>query len=200
MNDLVIWCNSNSGFLSAMFAMLTFVTTFVYVIATWKILGANNKSAKMAENQILESKESLQKTIDMQLWDKRLLIANNIENNIYSNTIMEYHLLFSKKISDKINEIKIFQSKVVELNHDLEIYNYVMIETIKNDGLYDVYLNIEADSCHELATKETIKEYKEFMKPYAEFYYSESGRKDDYKNYNPTLINLKITEIGRAHV
>ncbi|WP_409967183.1 hypothetical protein RFF05_11225 [Bengtsoniella intestinalis] len=92
----------------------TLAVTIVYVVATCFILCANKKSAELAQKQLKASEQALQKTIDLQLYEHRLQIANKIERDDYSSTVVEFALLFNKKIYMQ-------QDKIQTLMSDMEI-------------------------------------------------------------------------------
>ena len=152
------WCNANTGFLSALFALLSFVTTLVYVIATVSILKANQKSAKMAETQINDSKIALQKTIDMQLYEKRLAVACNIEKNDYSNTLMETSLLFNLEISKKVAVLKDLTHKKIDWNAKLKEY-YRLLEQE-----YPEYFELELKTSVEQPDYELVLDFERLQK------------------------------------
>ena len=92
MSHFIGWCNSNSGFLSVIIAVITAVTTVF-------VLGANRKAVRL-------SQKSLQKMMNLGLYERSLQIANNIESVLYINTLIEIEVLLNKSMAKQVAIIK----------------------------------------------------------------------------------------------
>ena len=86
------WIDLHSG-------ALTVLCTLIYVIATIFICVYNKRSANAAQT-------ALQKSMDLQMYDRMLSIASNIEQNNYSNSTMEITLLFGTSVWQQVERIK----------------------------------------------------------------------------------------------
>lgn len=129
--------------------------TLVYVVATIFIWRANQKSAKMAEKQIDESRKALQKSIDMQLYDKRLAVANNFEENNYSNSTMEISLLFGNTIFHMVKELRTLIEQQCYWQKEYDSY----WKAVNEQELYNYDLENYASSPD--ATEKILKECSE---------------------------------------
>ena len=91
--ELVLnWIELHSG-------ALTVLCTLIYVIATIFICIYNKRSANAAQT-------ALQKSMDLQMYDRMLSIASKIEQNDYSNSTMEITLLFGMSVWQQVEKVK----------------------------------------------------------------------------------------------
>lgn len=120
------------------------------MIATIVICVYNGKSVEAAKEQIKQAKIALQKSVDIQLYDKMISIGNNIDCNNYSNTHMEVPLIFNEQIWDQIEKIKKLQLELSDLRKQKEKYEELLT---KSD--YDFLLDAEADK---LCATEKLKD------------------------------------------
>ena len=117
--------------ISMVISILSFITTVVVVIFNYRSVKAAELSVKAAEKSIELTKIEIQKSIDLQLYDKRLSIANHLEVNDYSDSVMEVALLFGNDIYKQIRNIK----KMIQ-----EKNNYELMEK-RYDELLDTHEN-----------------------------------------------------------
>lgn len=177
---IIRWCNENSVILTLLLAAGSLITTIFYVVFTSKILLANKKSANMAEKQILQAQESIKMMVDMQLYEKRLEIANNIEKNIYSNTTMEIGILFNKDILLRINNLKELLQEQDSWQKKYDSYLKVRDE----QGVFDYNLDYEVQSG--IATQEMKDKYKKMLEKCNRIY---------IEGYDPELYYYDFQEI-----
>ena len=104
MEFVLNWIELHSG-------ALTVLCTLIYVIATIFICIYNKRSANAAQT-------ALQKSMDLQMYDRMLSIASKIEQNDYSNSTMEITILFGmtiwqdiEKIRNLLDELKCWEDK-----------------------------------------------------------------------------------------
>lgn len=60
------------------------IITGVYVLATIAICYFNKKSADVAHEQAKQAQKALQKSVDLQLFDRMIAVSNKLENDDYS--------------------------------------------------------------------------------------------------------------------
>ena len=140
--------NANGAWFSADWALV--IITTIYVAATIFLCIYNRKSAKAAEEQIKQAKIALQKSIDIQLYDKMMSIGNNIDCNDYSNTHIEVSVIFDEHIWEQIETIKQFESYLNNWVDKKKRYEELLA---KSD--YDFLLDAEADK---LCATEELKD------------------------------------------
>lgn len=128
IHTIIDWCNMNSGFLMV-------AITLVYVAATCLICYYNKKSANAAVEQAEQAQKMMQKSIDIQLYDKMLAISNNIEIDDYSNTAMEISVLFGNQIWKQVKSLKEKVSELQEWKRKQELYNQLCEEQGYDDNL-----------------------------------------------------------------
>lgn len=130
--------NTNETWLSPDWALV--IITVAYAVATFFLCSYNRRSAKSAEKQIEQAKIALQKSIDIQLYDKMMSIGNNIDCNDYSNTHMEVSVIFGEHIWEQIETIKEFESYLNNWVEKKKRYE----ELLTKSG-FDFLLDAEAD-------------------------------------------------------
>ena len=186
--SIISWFNDYSVILTLLLGVGSLITTILYVAFTKKILLANNKSANMAERQILQAQESIQMMVDVQLYEKRLEIANNIENKDYSNTDIEIAILFNKEILIEINSLK----KMLKEQADWEKKYASYLEERDKHGLFDYNLDYEVQSG--MATQEMTDIYIEMLEKCNRIYID--GYDPDFYYYDFQEIRNNLSEIN----
>lgn len=85
---------------------LSLITTIIIIILNYCAVKAAKESVEVAEKSLLLTKLEMQKAVDIQLYDRRLTVANHIEKDQYSDSFMEIALLFGNQICKNIESIK----------------------------------------------------------------------------------------------
>lgn len=168
------------------------IITGVYVLATIAICYFNKKSADAAHEQAKQAQKALQKSVDLQLFDRMIAVSNKLENDDYSSSTMEISVLFGLPIWKQVESLKRLTSELDSWKFKEKKYNELCVE----QG-YDYNLAQEAEI--EGADEKTIQEAQAQDEKYSIIYDYDSydpyhgieADKYDWKEISTTIKNLK---------
>lgn len=100
---------------SVVISLAAFITTLVVLIQ-------NRKAMEL-------SRESIQKSIDLAMYDKMIEVANNLEKNIYTNTTMEISILFGMDVLNEVKGLQILTAQLSSSERDRDRYNELLQQT-----------------------------------------------------------------------
>lgn len=157
---------------------LSLITTVIVIVLNYKSVTAaeesvtaSKESVKVAEKSLELTKIEMQKTIDVQLYERRLTVANHIEKDDYSDSVMEIALLFG---TQTYNDIKAITDLIYEKNSYNRMHErYEELLDACEDA--DEYRQLEADlndesMCSSDYYERYYKRYKELHQKYAILY------------------------------
>ena len=87
-------------------SVLSLFATIIVMILNYRAVKAAKESVEVAEKSVKLAKLQMEKSVDAQLYEKRLEIANLIEKNDYSSSITEIALLFGDEVYRRVKEIQ----------------------------------------------------------------------------------------------
>lgn len=175
---------------------LSLITTVIVIVLNYRALKAAKDSVEVAEKSLELTKIEIQKAIDVQLYDRRLAVANRIEKNDYSDSVMEIALLYGTQIYMDIKTIK-------DLISEKNLYNR---KHARYDELLDVcedadeYRQLEADLNNESIYSSTqyyekcYKRYEELSEKYAVLYDYTTGEEIVYDIEEICKEELRLDE------
>lgn len=100
---------------SVVISLAAFITTLVVLIQ-------NRKAMEL-------SRASIQKSIDLAMYDKMIEVANNLEKNIYTNTTMEISILFGMDVLNEVKELQTLTAQLSRRERDRDRYNELLKQT-----------------------------------------------------------------------
>ena len=149
-------------------------------LATIAVLYQNHKTIEL-------SKKDIQNSINLQMFDKMMNIANRIENDDYSSTKMELITLFGQDIWNQVDELR--NLELQKINKESEKKRYEQLLKCEED--YDC--NLEYNSQYEDAPDEIVKKAKRQHEEYRVL--SESDGMGNTVDYNIDDINKELSEL-----
>ena len=155
------------------------IITGVYVLATIAICYFNKKSADAAHEQAKQAQKALQKSVDLQLFDRMIAVSNKLENDDYSSSTMEISVLFGLPIWKQVESLKRLTSELDSWQFKKKKYN----ELCEEQG-YDYNLAQEAQAQDEKYS--IIYDYDSY-----DPYHGIEADKYDWKEISTTIKNLK---------
>lgn len=174
MEVILNWIELHSG-------ALTVLCTIIYVIATIFICVYNKRSANAAQS-------ALQKSMDLQMYDRMLSIASKIEQNDYSSSTMEITLLFGMSVWQQVEKIKSLSNALSAWEEKKNRYWELCYEY----G-YDDILDIKASQ--ENASQAVIDAANRQKKSFAIISEMPSEFDEDPEEYNRDEILSSITHL-----
>lgn len=174
MEVILNWIELHSG-------ALTVLCTIIYVIATIFICVYNKRSANAAQS-------ALQKSMDLQMYDRMLSIASKIEQNDYSSSTMEITLLFGMSVWQQVEKIKRLSNTLSAWEEKQNRYWELCYEY----G-YDDMLDIKASQ--ESASQAVIDAANRQKKSFAIISETPSDFDEDPEEYNREEIVSSITHL-----
>lgn len=165
MSEIIAWIDTHNG-------SLVVIITFVYVVATVFICIYSKESANAAHESVVEAQKALKKSIDLQVYERMIQLASNLERNDYSNTTMEISVLFGVPIWKQVEKLK-------KLLSDLDMWekNRKKYTKLCEAEGYDYELDWAAEQ--EGASAGTVKEAQTQSEKFAVLF--------DYTSFNPAV-------------
>lgn len=149
---------------------LSLITTIIIIILNYRAVEAAKESVEVAQKSLELTKIEMQKTIDIQLYERRLIVANHISQNDYSDNIMEIVLLFGKEIYKKIKNI---QTLIEHKNNNDRMYEkyYELLDQEEDaEEYYSLEQNLNDESLSPELHEHYYKRYKELDEKYKIMY------------------------------
>ena len=155
-------------------SVFSMITTIIIIYFNYRAVKAAKESVEITKKSLALTKLEMQKNIDVQLYDRRLIVANHIEQNNYCDSIMEVALLFGNNTCNKIKKIrKLLHEKAGwERNH--EKYDRLLQELRYEDECIDEYeelgIMLQNDAIPPELYQEYYMRYLELDKEYSVLY------------------------------
>ena len=167
MQFCIVKIIQGSDWMEKILQALNEITTAISTTSFWDIAGVVvaglallGSLAVLYQNRksIEISKVAIQKSIDLQMFDKMVQVANKIENNDYSSTTMEISTLFSKEILQQIEELREL-TKQLSYSKRMRDKYYKLLEKTDYDRELYVYAS-EDDAPEEVKMRANEQEIK----------------------------------------
>lgn len=177
-------------------SVLSLLATIIVMLLNYRSVRAAKESVQVAEKSVELAKLQLEKSIDAQLYEKRLEIANRIEKNDYSSSITEIALLFGDEIYQRVKEI---QYTISLESYQKERYNKYK-ELLKKREHWKEYENLRSEWMNfgESLPPEKLTRYEELddMLGILVSYYSQDGEeKEDQYDIHHIISELNRLEL-----